>query len=113
VIRKGARANIKIIASVSLEGQEALAATLNDLSTGGASGVIKKPLGIKGQAGVIKFKVNAAGNDEYLSLAMVLRSINPVEQGEGYRHGFEFQDITPQAKLILSAFVHQTIAEED
>jgi hypothetical protein len=41
----------------------------------------------------------------------VLRSVAPAEYGEGFRHGFEFIDTTAHEKLILSAFVHQTIIE--
>jgi len=111
-IRKGARVDVKIIASVSL-GSPAFtaAATLVDLSTGGAAGIAKAPMGTKGQTGTIKFKVHAAGADEYLSLNMVLRSVMVDEGNDGYRHGFEFQDVPSQARLILSAFVHQTLAE--
>lgn len=113
-IRQGARANVKIIASVTLGADQDTAATvLSDLSMGGAAGVIKRPLGKKGDTGVIKFKVNAAGMDEYLVINVVLRSVTPSETGAEYRHGFEFIDVTAHYKLILSAFVHQTLAEID
>lgn len=113
-IRQGARANVKIIASVTLDNQaETAAAVLSDLSMGGAAGVIKRQLGKKGDTGVIKFKVNAAGSDEYLVIQVVLRSITPTENGSDFRHGFEFVDVTAHYKLILSAFVHQTLAEID
>lgn len=113
-IRQGSRAAVKIIASVTIgDPEQTAAATLGDLSMGGASGVIKKQLGNKGDVGVIKFKVSAAGNDEYLSLKVILRSQAPTENGLEYRHGFEFIDVSPQSKLILSAFVHQTLAEMD
>ena len=113
-IRQGSRATVKIIASVTVGNPEqTAAATLSDLSMGGSSGVIKKPLGKKNDTGIIKFKVNAAGNDEYLSLNIILRSITPTENTDEYRHGFEFVDVSTQSKLILSAFVHQTLAEID
>ncbi|MFZ6766084.1 flagellar brake protein [Undibacterium sp. Di26W] len=113
-IRQGSRASVKIIASVTIGDPEQTAATtLGDLSMGGASGVIKKALGKKGDSGVIKFKVSAAGNDEYLTLNFVLRSQAPTENGLEFRHGFEFVDVSAQSKLILSAFVHQTLAEMD
>jgi len=113
-IRQGSRANVKIIASVTIgDPEQTAAATLGDLSMGGASGVIKKAVGKKGDTGVIKFKVSAAGNDEYLTLNVILRSQAPTENGLEYRHGFEFVDISAQSRLILSAFVHQTLAEMD
>jgi c-di-GMP-binding flagellar brake protein YcgR len=111
-IRQGSRAQVNIIASVALEYPERVgAAVLSDLSIGGTSGVMKAPLGKAGDVGVIKFKVLAADNEEYLSLAIVLRSVAATENQDEFRHGFEFVDLTTQSKLILSAFVHQTLAE--
>ncbi|MFZ6674448.1 flagellar brake protein [Undibacterium sp. Xuan67W] len=113
-IRQNSRATVKIIAAVSIgDPEQTAAATLGDLSMGGTSGVIKKPLGKKNDLGIIKFKVNAAGNDEFLVLKVILRSVSPTETGDEYRHGFEFIDVPTQAKLILSAFVHQTLAESE
>lgn len=113
-IRQGSRATVKIIASVTVGmPEQTAAATLSDLSMGGASGIIKRPLGQKNDTGIIKFKVNAAGNDEFLTLNMILRSIAPTENADEYRHGFEFVDVPTQSKLILSAFVHQTLADVD
>ncbi|WP_151636300.1 flagellar brake protein [Noviherbaspirillum aerium] len=114
VVRKGVRAEVKIIASVSLGSPDrTAAATLTDMSMGGTSGTIKQILGTKGEEGLIKFKVHAAGQDEFLSLRMVLRSVAPSEHGEGFKHGFEFLDVSIHDRLILSAFVHQTLAEGD
>lgn len=110
-IRKNSRANVKIIASVTLgEPGETAAATLSDLSMGGTSGIIKKPLGKKNDTGVIKFKVNVVGSDEFLTLKIILRSVTPTDNSQEFRHGFEFVDVPPQSNLILSAFVHQTLA---
>lgn len=113
-IRQGSRATVKVIASVTLDDPErTAAATLSDMSIGGTSGVLKSPLGKVGDTGTIKFKVRAADNDEYLVLKIVLRSVALADNGEEFRHGFEFVDISTQSKLILSAFVHQTLAEND
>jgi c-di-GMP-binding flagellar brake protein YcgR len=114
VVRKGVRAEVKIIAAVSLgSGDRTGAATLTDLSMGGTSGTIKQVLGGKGEEGYIKFKVRAAGQDEFLNLRMILRSVAPSEHGDGFKHGFEFIDVSIHDRLILSAFVHQTLAERD
>ncbi len=114
VIRQGTRATVKIIASITIgDPEQTAAALLNDLSTGGASGVIKKIVGEKGDTGTIKFKVKAAGNDEILTLNIILRSIEQMENGDGYRYGFQFADLDTQSRLILSAFVHQTLVEAD
>lgn len=112
VVRRGVRVQVKIIASTWLgDPSRTGAALLNDLSIGGASGVIKQVLGQKGEEGEIIFKVNAAGQDEFLTIKTVLRSVSPSENGDGFKHGFEFLDISIHDRLILSAFVHQTLAE--
>lgn len=114
VVRKGARAAVKIIAAITLGMPEQSAAgVLTDMSVGGASGILKEPFGSKGDEGKVVFKVRAAENDEYLSLKAILRSITPSEQGDGFRHGFEFVDVSMRDRLILSAFVHQTLVETD
>lgn len=111
-IRQSSRASVKIIAAVTVgKPEQTAAATLTDLSMGGTSGIIKRQLGKKNDRGVIKFKVNAAGNIEYLTIDMILRSISPTENANEFRHGFEFVDVPAQANLVLSAFVHQTLAE--
>jgi c-di-GMP-binding flagellar brake protein YcgR len=111
-IRQSSRASVKIIASVHIgEPEQTAAATLNDLSMGGGSGIIKRQIGQKGDRGLIKFKVNTAGEDAYLSLPVIVRSIVETENTEEYRYGFEFVDVATQSKLILSSFVHQTLAE--
>ena len=111
-IRQSSRASVKIIAAVTVGNPEqTAAATLTDLSMGGTSGIIKRQLGKKNDKGVIKFKVNAAGNIEYLTIDVILRSISPTENANEFRHGFEFVDVPAQANLVLSAFVHQTLAE--
>ena len=112
VVRRGVRAQVKIIASVALENPERVsAAVLTDLSMGGASGTLKQILGQKGEEGQIKFKVHAAGQDEFLNLKMALRSVAPAEGGDGHKHDFEFLDVSIHDRLILSAYVHQILAE--
>jgi hypothetical protein len=112
VVRQGARAEVKIIASVTAGDPERVgAAALNDLSMGGASGVMKELIGKKGDAGRIKLKVQAAGQDEYLNLKMIMRSIATTEGGDGFKYGFEFIELTPHERVVLSAFVNQTLVE--
>ena len=113
VIRHDARASVKLIASVTFNNPErTAAATLLDLSLGGSSGIIKQAIAAKNDTGTIIFKLNVVGNEGLLTIDMIVRSVAPTEDAEGYRYGFEFLNVTPQNKLILSAFVHQTIAEQ-
>jgi c-di-GMP-binding flagellar brake protein YcgR len=114
VVRRGIRAQVKLIAALAIENPpRVIGATLTDLSTGGASCATKEPVGQHGDVIRIKFKVHVADNDEYLDLAAILRSVAASENGEGVKHGFEFLDVSVQEKLILSAFVHQTVVEAD
>lgn len=113
-IRKGSRAVVKIIASVSL-GQpvRTIATTLIDLSVGGGSGIAKQSFGVKGETGQIKFKLHVAEHTAFLNLNAVLRSVTLAESGDVYNHGFEFLEVPVDERMILSAFVHQTLAEVD
>lgn len=113
VVRQGARAEVKIIASLSVgENEERSGAgTLTDLSVGGASATAKEPLGAKGEVGRVKFKLQAVGQDEFLNLQAILRWVGPAESGPGFKHGFEFVDVAMHDRLILSAFVHQTLVD--
>jgi hypothetical protein len=111
-VRQGARAQVKLIASVSLgDNEQPGTALLNDLSIGGASGFIEEPMGKKGDVGRIKFKVHIAGHDHFLDMKIILRSTQVSQQGEGVLHGFEFVDLQPQEKVVLSAVVNQTLIE--
>lgn len=113
-IRQNSRAAVKIIASVTVgEPEQMAAATLSDISMGGTSGIIKRPIGKKNDRGVIKFKVTTAGEDAYLTLPIIVRSIVETENEDEFRYGFEFVDLPTQSKLILSSFVHQTLAETE
>jgi c-di-GMP-binding flagellar brake protein YcgR len=112
VVRRGARAEVKVIASITLGSVGRTGAgTITDLSIGGASVLAKEPLGSKGESGCIKFKLHVADQDEYLNLKTILRSVSPAENGEGFRYGFEFVDVSAQNRLVLTAFVHQILVE--
>ena len=113
VVRQAARADVKIIASLSVGEHEARsgAGMLTDLSVGGASATAKEPLGAKGEVGRVKFKLQAVGQDEFLNLQAILRWVGPAENSSGFKHGFEFVDVAMHDRLILSAFVHQTLVD--
>ena len=114
VIRQGARASVKIIAAVHLSNPErTTAATITDLSLGGCSLILKNSVGEKDDTGAIKFKITVLDTDEFLSVDFTLRSVTLSENGDGYRYGFEFTSMTQQIRLLLAAFVYQTIAEAD
>ena len=110
-IRKGSRAAVRIIASVSLgEPARTFAATLIDLSVGGASGIAKQVFGEKGEEGQLKIKLHVADHTAFLSLKVALRSVK-MDGSDVYVHGFEFLKMPVDERMILSAFVHQTLVD--
>lgn len=113
VIRNDARATVRIIASINFVNPDRTsAATLTDLSLGGCSAVLKQAVAERREAGTMAFKINVVGNEGLLTIDFVVRSVTETDDGEGFKYGIEFQNLSPQNKLILSAFVHQTIAEQ-
>ena len=113
-IRHRARISVSVIAAVSLDGQEdSAAAVINDMSLGGASASIKHPFGEVGQRGRIKFKINAVGETVFMDVCTILRSITPVENGGGCKHGYEFVDLSTHDRLVLSAYFHQAEVERN
>lgn len=114
VVRQTARVAVRLIAAITLgQPERNAAATITDLSMGGASAIAKEILGEKGESGRIKIKVHVADQDLFLNLHTVLRSVAPADAGEGFRHGFEFVDVSVQDRLVLSAYVHQSLVETD
>ena len=113
-IRHRARITVSIIAAVSLDGVvDTAAAVINDMSLGGASASIKHPFGEVGQRGRIKFKINAVGETVFIDICTILRSISPVENGGGCKHGYEFVDLSTHDRLVLSAYFHQAEVERN
>jgi c-di-GMP-binding flagellar brake protein YcgR len=107
-IRHRVRIPVSIIASISIDGLTGpVAGVLVDMSLGGAAAVIKHPYGEIGQRGRLKFKVNAIDEPILMDMSAILRSIVPLEDGKGCKHGYEFSDLSPHDRLVLSAFFHQ------
>ena len=114
VVRQTARVAVRLIVAVGLgEPERNAAAVITDLSMGGASAVATQALGQKGEAGCIKVKLHVAEQDAFLNLKAILRSVTPADGSDGFRHGFEFVEVSTQDRVILSAYVHQTLVESD
>jgi hypothetical protein len=54
-----------------------------------------------------------AEQDEFLNLAVILRSVAASPNGDGFRHGLEFVNMASLDKVILTAFVHQTFVDSE
>ena len=116
VVRRGARARVNLICAVTGSDGRAHAASLVDLSTGGAMLTAKTPVGKKDDSISIKFRVTVSDVEEYLTVPAVLRSVHATAVAEGevpqVTHGVQFGDIPYSEQVVLSAFVYRALFEE-
>lgn len=117
VVRRGARANLRVICAVTSVAHKPTqaAGTLLNMSIGGALMAAKHPIGEKGQPITIKFKTEVNEIEAYLVLDAVIRAINIDESEEGdkpVKHGLEFANIPGPDMILLSAFVYHKLLEQ-
>ena len=121
VVRKGARVNTSIISAVHIlsgpRSNTQAAATIVNLSVGGALLTARAPLGDKGDRISIKFRVNLQDIEAFPQLEAVIRNVAPeaVTEGGGpptVLHGLEFKDVPQADRVMLTAYVYQRLLEE-
>ncbi|MCX7164862.1 MAG: flagellar brake protein [Rhodocyclales bacterium] len=117
VVRRGSRADVKVICAVTGYDDATLqaAGTIINLSIGGALMAVKQPLGEKGQRLIIKFKAIVNGIEAMLELNAVIRAINVDQTGETdtpYQLGIQFVDVSAEDSIPLLAFVYQELLEQ-
>lgn len=112
-VRQAQRAAVRIIASVTDAAGAAHAATLIDISKGGALLAGKSALGAPGSAFTCKFRLQFDDIDQFVQVGGVIRSVTHASDPEGEQailnHGVEFTDIPEQDRLALTAFVYNRI----
>lgn len=116
VVRRGARARVNLIAAVMGTDGRSHAATILDLSTGGAMLTAKSPMGVKDDHLSVKFRVIVSEVEQYLTIPVVLRSVHASAATEGttpqVQHGVQFEDLPHAEQVVLSAFVYRILFEE-
>ncbi len=117
VVRKGARADVKVICAISAcdDVPAQGAGTIVNLSIGGALMAVKQPPGSKNQTLTLKFKVVVNGIEALIELKAVIRAINFDQSGETdtpYQLGLQFIDLTPEDSIPLLAFVYHQLLEQ-
>ena len=117
VVRRGARADVKVICAITSCDDAPLqaAGTIVNLSVGGASMLVKQPPGEKGQGLGIKFKVVLNGIEALLELKAVIRTINFDQTGEAdmpCQLGLQFVDVSAEDSMPLLAFVYHELLEQ-
>lgn len=115
IVRRGARAGVRLIAAVQDANGTSAAASLEDLSTGGCSLTAKCVLGESGERIQIKFRVSINEVEHYLDTCGIIRSVNwdttQIGDGPQPRHGVQFVDLTPNDQIALTAFVYHALHE--
>jgi c-di-GMP-binding flagellar brake protein YcgR len=117
VVRKGDRAKVKVICTISGYDDTQLqeAGTMINISIDGAMIGIKKVIGEKGQRISIKFKVIVNGVDVFMGLDAVIRSINTTQFNNTdwpCQLGLQFVDISTENSIPLMAFVYHNLMEQ-
>jgi len=116
VVRRGARARVNLICAVTGADGRPHAASLVDLSTGGAMLTAKAPIGVKDDRISIKFRVVVSDVEQYLTVPAVLRSVHATASTEGepslVTHGVQFDNLPHAEEVVLSAFVYRILFEE-
>jgi hypothetical protein len=116
VVRRGARARVNLIAvAVGADGRSH-AASLVDLSTGGAMLTARLPMGAKDDCLLLEFRVVVNEIEEYLSIPAVLKSVHAGLASEGdspqVHHGVQFEELPHNQQVVLSAFMYRVLFEE-
>lgn len=122
VVRRGARAKVNLIASakrLDAQGQEspeAAAASIRNVSISGAMLASPHSLGRQGDSIRLSFKLALADIVSLVSLDATIRVVNPAGEdlGPGMTgYGLEFVGGAPQDRITLTAFVYQTLLEQE
>jgi len=113
VIRQDARVEVDLDAFLTIGTAPPAKISLLDISVGGVSGVGNFLGGGKDATGRLRFIVNVAGEERGLDLDVVLRTVEADADPHYAKYGLEFVDVSARDRVILSAFVYQTVSETD
>jgi c-di-GMP-binding flagellar brake protein YcgR len=117
VVRRNARADVKIIAVVNTARDAApQAVTLSNISIGGTQVVSKRPIAELGERITVKFRVFVREIERVLIVDAMVRSAARETDTAGalirVLYGVEFVDLRPDDLLALTAFVYQSLIAE-
>ncbi len=117
VVRKGTRANVRLICAVADAGDPShtAAGAIVNLSVGGALVTLKDSFGKKGDHMVVKFKVLVNGIEALLELKAVIRAIlhdRGADAELSWRIGLQFVEVAPESSIPLLAYVYQELLEQ-
>lgn len=113
VIRQDARVEVDLDAFLTIGTAPPAKISLLDISVGGVSGIGNFLGSGKDATGRLRFIVNVAGEERGLDLDVVLRMVEADADPHYAKYGLEFVDVSARDRVILSAFVYQTVSETD
>lgn len=116
-VRKGSRANVRLICAVADAVNAAVSAAgqIVNISAGGALLVFREPFGEKGMKLDVKFKVLVNGIEAVLDIKAVARALNEDHSADSempHRVGVQFVDVSPEDSIPLLAYVYQELLEQ-
>ena len=116
-VRKGSRANVKLICAVTGKDNAAVSAAgqIVNISAGGALLVFRERFGEKGMNLIVKFKVLVNGIEAVLDIKAVVRALHQDHSADNempHRVGVQFVDVSPEDSIPLLAYVYQELLEQ-
>lgn len=112
-VRRGERVRLRVITAFELDNGKTGAGIIANLSVGGALLLTRSPDIAVGAAITVKFKLVLGGIDYVVEIPGVVRAnvanTDEPELGPGY--GLQFNDVSPEDVLIISAFVFQQLID--
>jgi c-di-GMP-binding flagellar brake protein YcgR len=114
-VRRAQRARVRLISSVTDIYGALHAATLVDISKGGALLAAKAALGQVGDLLQLKFRLQFDDIDQFVHVKAGIRTVrnNPEPESEAHavHHGLEFAEVQGGDRLALSAYTYQKLIE--
>jgi len=111
-LRKAMRATVELETAVfDKEGGNVVATgIIDDISVGGARMLISKPVGRKGQAINIGFKVQLGEIEEWLKTTATVRAVQAETGDDGMprnTYGLQFENLTREQHLLIMNLVYK------
>lgn len=111
-VRGAERVDVRLIASVDNGSGRPVPATVENLSASGAGLHSRSQLGAVGAELKLGFKLELDGIARVLSIAAVVRIVQPSVTTEGeWMTGVAFRAIEAEQRLLLSGYIYRALAE--
>ena len=112
-VRRGERVKLRVVTAFELDNGKTGSGVISNLSVGGAQLLTPSTDIAIGGAITLKFKLLLGGMEYLLQIAGVVRAnvANPDEPDLGAGYGLQFNEISPEDVLIISAFVFQQLVD--